>query len=119
MRFLANENVSGAVIRGLRGLGHDVVSVKEVMRSAADREVLSRAAAEGRILITHDKDFGELAYRHGLPSSCGIVLFRLSGSNPEIDAARVLAVLSQDLAFAAHFCVVTDDNLRIRRLPTR
>ena len=119
MRFLANENASGAVIRGLRGLGHDVVSVKEVMRSAPDQEVLSRAAAEGRILVTHDKDFGELAYRYGLPSSCGIVLFRLSGSTPEIDAARILVVLSQDLSFEAHFCVVTEDRLRIRRLPTR
>ena len=118
MRLLANENVSGSVIRELRRLGHDVVSAKEVMRSAADRAVLGRATSEGRILITHDKDFGELAYGHGMPSACGVVLFRLSGSAPESDNARMLAVLSSDLPFTGHFCVVTDDRLRIRPLPS-
>ena len=117
MRLLANENISGSVIRELRRLGHDVLSVKESLRSVPDRVVLSHATAEARILITHDKDFGELAFRYGLPSSCGVVLFRLSGSSPDADNVRVLGVLSRDLPFTGHFCVVTDDRLRIRPLP--
>lgn len=118
MRFLANENVSGSVIRELRQCGHDVFSVKESMRSASDGAVLTRAVTEGRILVTHDKDFGELAYHHGLPSTCGIILFRLSGVNPSIDNARMLNVLSSDLPFAGHFSVVTDDRIRARPLPS-
>jgi predicted nuclease of predicted toxin-antitoxin system len=118
MRLLADENISGSVIRELRRLGHDVVSVKETIRSAPDRVLLTRATEERRILITHDKDFGELAYRHGIPSTCGIVLFRLSGSTPEDDNTRILTVLSSDVPFMGHFCVVTDDRLRIRPLPS-
>ena len=117
MRFLANENVSASVIRGLRDRGHDVLSVKEAMRSASDEAVLARAGAEQRIVATHDKDFGELAFRRGLPSSCGIILFRLSGRKPEADQSRILEVLSSELEFSGHFSVVTDDRVRVRPLP--
>ena len=89
MRFLVNENVSGTVIEKLRQSGHDVLSVKESMRSVQDDVILSRAQAEQRIVVTHDKDFGELAFRARLPASCGIVLFRLSGSDPENDNRRI------------------------------
>jgi hypothetical protein len=46
MRFLANENISSGVIHALRAFGHDVLSVKESMRSAPDDEILSRAESE-------------------------------------------------------------------------
>jgi predicted nuclease of predicted toxin-antitoxin system len=76
MRFLVNENVTATVIRGLRDRGHDVLSVKESMRSEKDEAVLARAQADQRVVVTHDKDFGELAFRSKLPASCGVVLFR-------------------------------------------
>jgi hypothetical protein len=62
MRIIANENVSATVIRELRNRGHDVVSVKESMRSAPDQAVLRRAAEENRLVVIHDKDFGALAF---------------------------------------------------------
>src|SRR5438105_3553098 len=68
MRFLANENVTGTVIQELRQRGHDVLSVKESMRSEEDDVILARAQAEQRIVVTHDKDFGELAFRSQLPA---------------------------------------------------
>jgi predicted nuclease of predicted toxin-antitoxin system len=61
MRFLANENVPGLVAAALRGRGHDVVAVKESMRGASDRAILERAHADERLVVTCDKDFGELA----------------------------------------------------------
>jgi len=60
MRILANENVSGPVVRSLRGFGHDVLWVRENMRGMPDQSILTRAQAEGRTLVTLDKDFGEL-----------------------------------------------------------
>jgi hypothetical protein len=60
MRILANENVTGTVIAGLRGGGHDVLSVKESLRGEKDDAILARAQVEKRIVLTHDKDFGEL-----------------------------------------------------------
>jgi len=117
MRIIANENVSTTVIRELRRRGHDVVSVKESMRSATDRAVLRRASAEDRLVVTHDKDFGTLAFRWGLPVTSGIVLLRLSGRSPDTDNKRILDILEQRADWAGHFCVVTDDRIRVRPLP--
>ena len=117
MRLLLNENVSGTVIRALRQRGHDVLSAKESMRAQGDPPLLERARREGRLLVTHDKDFGELAFRSRLPAECGIVLFRLGGRNPDSDNARVLQVLESRQDWAGHFAVVTDDQVRIRALP--
>jgi predicted nuclease of predicted toxin-antitoxin system len=85
MRIIANENISATVVGELRKRGHDVVSVKESMRSAPDYAVLRRAAEENRLVITHDKDFGVLAFRWGLPAESGVILFRLSGDTPDAD----------------------------------
>lgn len=117
MRWLVNENVSATVVRALRNRGHDVLSVKESLRGAADPAVLAVAQSDQRVLVTHDKDFGELAFRFGLPAGCGVVLFRLSGTDPESDNQRVLEVLESSVAWAGHFAVVTDDRVRIRPLP--
>jgi len=117
MRVIANENLTSTVIQELRGRGHDVLSVKETMRGASDEVILARAQAEGRLVLTQDKDFGELAFRFGLPASCGVVLFRLAGSDPESDNQRVLEVLEGRTDWAAHFSVVTNDRIRMRPLP--
>lgn len=88
------------------------------MRSASDPEVLARAQAEGRLVVTFDKDFGELAYRSHLPASSGVILFRLSGSSPEVDNARALAALESGIDWVGCFSVVSDDRIRVRPLPT-
>lgn len=119
MRVLANENVSSTVIHGLQANGHDVVAVKDWQPGAGDEAILRRAQAEERILITHDKDFGELAYRRRLPGACGIVLLRLSGADSDADNRRALSVLQSAMDWEGHFSVVTDDRIRMRPLPTR
>jgi predicted nuclease of predicted toxin-antitoxin system len=117
MKFLANENISGTVIKGLRLLGHDVLAVKESKRSAPDDEVLDRAEGENRILVTHDKDFGELAYRRMRPSGGGIILLRLQRTNPESDNRRIVEALTSRMEWTGKFSVVTDYNIRCRQLP--
>ena len=72
---------------------------------------------EERIVVTHDKDFGELAFRAQLPASCGVMLFRLSGSKPETDNRRILEALESRTDWAGHFSVVRDDRIRMRPLP--
>ncbi len=117
MRMIVNENVTRTVIERLRQNGHDVISVRETMRGQTDRQVLARAELEQRLVVTHDKDFGELAFRLQLPAACGIVLFRLSGTNPDSDNQRVLTVLESRRDWTGHFSVVTDDRVRMRPLP--
>jgi predicted nuclease of predicted toxin-antitoxin system len=117
MRFVANENVSATVIGQLRAGGHDVLSVKETMRGQGDPAVLGRAQAEERLVVTHDKDFGELAFRAGLPASCGVILLRLAGDNPDRDNRRAIEAILSRTDWAGYFSVVTDDRIRMRPLP--
>ncbi len=117
MRLIANENMSGSVIRTLRERGHDVLSVKESMRAASDEAILARAQSEQRIVLTNDKDFGALAFRYGLPASCGVVLFRLSGADPESDNQHMVRVLESHIDWKGHFAVVDHDRIRLRLLP--
>ena len=117
MRFLMNENVPGSVISALRERGHDVLSAKESLRGERDETLLVRAQAEKRLLVTQDKDFGELAFRARLPALCGIVLFRLSGADPDEDNRRILAALESDAEWTGHFDVVTPTRIRLRPLP--
>lgn len=67
MRFLADENIPMALMAALRQHGHDVVAAGAIIGGSADREVAARAAAEGRIVLTFDKDFGAIAMRGALP----------------------------------------------------
>jgi predicted nuclease of predicted toxin-antitoxin system len=76
MRFLANENFPLDAVALLRKQGHDVAWIRQDAPGSLDEDVLARA--ENRILITFDKDFGELAFRVGLPVSIGIILFRIT-----------------------------------------
>jgi predicted nuclease of predicted toxin-antitoxin system len=78
MHLLANENVPRPTVEALRAAGHDVIWARTDIPGSSDEEILSRAQADGRVLLMHDKDFGELAYHAGLPASCGIILIRLS-----------------------------------------
>ena len=64
MRFLADESCDFAVVRALREAGHDVAAVRELSLGVADDVVINLAVRENRILLTEDKDFGQLVYAH-------------------------------------------------------
>ncbi|MFM8434165.1 MAG: DUF5615 family PIN-like protein, partial [Planctomycetia bacterium] len=78
MRFLADEGVDGAIVGGLRSDGHDVRWMAEEPGGTKDNVVLGAAVGDARILITEDKDFGELVYRQRLHHR-GVVLVRVDG----------------------------------------
>ena len=117
MRLLANENIASSVIHGLRDAGHDVLSVKESMRRADDQVILARAMSEQRIVLTCDKDFGELAFRSRLPASCGVILLRLTPQGREQDSRRILSLLLGRDDWAGTFSVADDNRIRRRPLP--
>jgi predicted nuclease of predicted toxin-antitoxin system len=116
MRILANENIPGPVVRALRHGGHDVVWVKEDMVGANDQDVLARAERDARLVVTFDKDFGELAVRRKLPATSGVVLLRRKGGSPAADNARAVSALTSRDDWAGHFAVVTDDRIRLRAI---
>ena len=117
MRIIANENISRSVIRKLRENGHNVLSIKESLIGASDPAVLALAQSEKRIIITHDKDFGELAFCSNLPSDSGVILFRISGTSPDIDNQRIIVVLESRTDWEGLFSVVDDFRIRMGPLP--
>lgn len=117
MRFLANENVPGPVVRQLRELGHDVVWAKEDFGGAEDRALLAHAQASHRVTVTCDTDFGELAFRSGLPATCGVVLLRVEWTDPATDNAWIVSALTGREDWAGVFAVVERDRVRLRPLP--
>lgn len=116
MRFLANENFPGDAVTALESAGHDIVWVRTAAPGSKDENLLAWAVRESRVVLTFDKDFGELAWRVGLPASSGIVLFRL----PMPPAAGVGAILAARIGertdWAGHFTVIEPGRIRMRPL---
>lgn len=79
MRWLVDECVDAGVAALLHGSGYDVVYMSDVEPRAADTEVMNRAHHENRLLLTEDKDFGDLVFRQARPVP-GIVLLRIDSS---------------------------------------
>lgn len=117
MKILADENFPAPIVAALRDSGVDVLSVRTDRPGATDESVLQRAQREQRIVATFDKDFGELAFRFGLPATCGILLFRLEMKSPGHLKQLVLESIGQTLDFSGNFTVIEETRIRVRALP--
>ena len=117
MNILANENFPGDAVLALREEGHDVVWIRTEAPGSSDEQVLARAQAEDRVLVTFDKDFGELAFRTRLPASSGIILFRISAPSSAHIGRVAVTVLSSRTDWAGHFAVIEDERIRMTPLP--
>jgi predicted nuclease of predicted toxin-antitoxin system len=116
MRFLANENVPLDAVSALRETGHDIVWVRTDAPGSSDEDILARAVSEERVLVTFDKDFGELAFHSHLPSKCGIMLFRVPESSSAHIARIVTAAVESRSDWTGHFSVVEEYRIRMRPL---
>ena len=114
MKFVADENVDLPLIARLRKDGHDVYAVFEMSAGISDEEVLKQANQQGVVLLTGDKDFGELVYRDRR-YTCGIVLIRLSGLTTTEKVEIVANVINDHASELENaFTVISQRNLRIR-----
>ncbi len=112
MRFLVDECTGPAVARWLRSQSHDVFSVFEESPGMDDDSVLSKAFAEGRILITNDKDFGEMVFREQSPHH-GIILLRLSDESPSTKITVIKSILESFAdRLADQFVVASERQVR-------
>lgn len=116
MRFLANENFPGAAVAALEAAGHDVVWVRTATPGATDPAVLALAVREARIILTFDKDFGELARRSTLPPACGVILLRITLSGGGDVGRRVADLITARMDWAGNFSVVEPGRVRMRPL---
>jgi len=115
MKFLADESCDFSVVRALRQAGHDVLAVAEIAPTLDDSAVIKLALGEKRILLTEDKDFGQLVHAHGQKIHA-VVFIRYP--------ARVRKYLSRDVVrlaklhgrkLAGSFVVVEPGRIRFSR----
>ncbi len=117
MRLLANENFPLDAVEALRENGHDVAWIREDARGSKDEDVLARAQQEERIVLTFDKDFGELAFRSKLKATSGVILFRITAPSSKYIALVAVQALASRTDWAGHFSVVEDHRIRMTPLP--
>lgn len=116
MNFFADESLDRQIVDCLRQDGHEVRYVAEMEPGLPDEIVLDLANREADILLTADKDFGELVFRQRRLAS-GILLVRLAGLSPARKAEVVAAAVNQHSGeLPGTFAVLTPGAFRIRRL---
>lgn len=116
MKFLADECCDAGLVRQMREYGYDALYVKEEDPGITDSEVLKKAYSEKRVLITEDKDFGELVFRLK-KKVYGIILLRFKVSEKDKKWHRLKALIHQKPKILTnHFIVVDAHKFRIRPL---
>ncbi|MDB4305960.1 DUF5615 family PIN-like protein [bacterium] len=119
MRILADENIPGATVRRLRAAAHDVFWIRESNPGIPDTDIINLAVEEQRIIITFDKDFGELAVTGQGENPPGVILLRTSKRSPEYVAETVERILDGRGDWADHLTVVDDTHVRMRPIKNR
>ncbi len=118
MQFLANENVPLQAIHHLRQAGYNVVAITEDSPGIKDEAVLARAVSEQRIVLTFDRDYGELIYKQRLPVPAGVIYFRFVPITPQEPAEYLLNLLTiEGLVLDGKFTTVRRNQIRQRPLP--
>jgi predicted nuclease of predicted toxin-antitoxin system len=116
MRFLADENISRHVIERLRREGHDVVSIAETRPGVSDDDVLSATGHDARILITEDRDFGEMVIRQRYEVR-GVMLLELDRLTTMAEAEAVVeVVVAHAERLAGNLVVIEPGRIRLRPL---
>jgi predicted nuclease of predicted toxin-antitoxin system len=115
MRLLVDEGVDKPIVDLLRTTGFDVHYILETHRGIEDEKVLQIANEEDRILLTQDKDFGEMVFRLR-KTHLGIILIRL-GTNTSAEKARLVnfALLEYGEKLINAFTVIQTNAIRIRK----
>ncbi|WP_326525632.1 DUF5615 family PIN-like protein [Sphingomonas sp.] len=116
MRLLADENVHGNVVIALRQAGHAVEWVRETAPGATDTNILDRADIAELILITNDRDFGDLIFNKRMPAPFAILYTRTPHRDWEVTAGLLAAELERGVA-AGHMTIVTKDGTRRTPFP--
>ena len=115
MRLLADENVPLETVRALRSAGHDVYSATEAASGAPDLTLLERAIQEDRLIVTFDRDFGDLAVRSPARIQGGVLLLRFVPTGAaEVSDLLIDLLARSDITWAGHISVLDRRHLRQR-----
>ena len=112
--LVADESVDGPIVVSLRAEGHEILYIAEEGPGSSDDAVLAIANEHGAVLLTEDKDFGEMVFRQGKASS-GVILVRVDGLSKRRKAEIVVAALCRlGRAVKRSFTVIEPGRVRVR-----
>jgi len=117
MNFVADENIDEPIIKALRKLHLNILSISEAMPGCSDSEVLAFANKNNSFIITSDKDFGELIFRQRKILK-GVILLRLHGLRPEEKLKLVEEFFTKRISVLNEnnlFVVISENSVRIRK----
>jgi len=114
LKFLVDVGVGRKVEEWLINNGYDVLAVRDIDPRMSDEKVLRKSVDEKRMVVTMDKDFGELVYHSGL-SHAGVLLLRLEGANAD-EKVKILRKIITDYSgkLFNRFCVYKGGRFRIK-----
>jgi predicted nuclease of predicted toxin-antitoxin system len=116
MTFFADEGLDFLVVAALRAQGFTVYYAAELLQGAPDEAIMQMASSYGSILLTKDKDFGEMVIR-SQQHTAGVVLIRIDRLNDPGKVSYVANVLAKYAAeLSSHFTVIQEDKIRFRPL---
>jgi predicted nuclease of predicted toxin-antitoxin system len=116
MKFLANENFPMPSTRLLRESGVAVKSILEECPGISDKQVIEMAQKDNLIILTFDKDYGELIFRYGYQKPPAVVFFRFKGNAPDYAGNLLKALLKEKVIKLANtFTVIEENNIRQRQ----
>ena len=116
LKFLVDVGVGKHAENLLKDKGLDFISVRSINPRMPDHEIIKLAISENRIIITMDKDFGELVY-HLQKKHAGIILLRLDDM-PGIEKAKIIDCIIENYVndLPGSFCVFQNEKFRIRKI---
>src|SRR5579884_477632 len=114
MKLLVDVSAGIAIAEVLIKLGHDVLSVRDRDARMSDADILAWAVSESRLVVTMDKDFGELVYHSG-QSHSGVLLLRMENARtPERERVTLEIFTNYGDQLPGRFAVYQGGHLRIR-----
>lgn len=112
MRILADENLPRSVVENLRSAGHDILWARLDFPGVKDRALLDRAETEGRVIVTLDKDFLQLALQRRVPlKRAGVILVRVIPAIPKVIGPLLDSALRSQQNWISQVSVVTKDGI--------
>ena len=116
LKFLVDESTGNKVSRALRESGYDTSYCGEFLLGYPDEEIIKKAFGGKRVIITNDKDFGEIIFRQE-KLSWGVIFLRLKVDTPANRIKYALATIKQlDIQLEKNFVIVSENKIRIRRI---
>jgi predicted nuclease of predicted toxin-antitoxin system len=111
-QFIADENIPKETVDLLKKQGVDIVSITKFASGLSDQEVLNLANENGRIVITFDKDFGQLIFKEKRKTK-GLILLRFAPKTPQQIAKRIQQVLTISINMENSVITVKKDSIRV------